>query len=201
MKDEIKNNINKDYAKYKWFFTSSEKLVIGGKNASQNDQLLKKIKSLGGEYIIMHTSQPGSPFSVILSDIKSISSTDIGECAIFTACFSQSWKSGKRKARVDIFNSSQINKSSSMKVGTWGVKGKVKKMEVNLELVLTVQKGILRSVPEKTIKNKGKILLKILPGNKNKEELLSEIHASLKERFSKNDILSALPSGGLQLLK
>lgn len=33
-----------DYLKYRWFFNSSGKLVVGGKNAAQNDELLSRIK-------------------------------------------------------------------------------------------------------------------------------------------------------------
>src|SRR3989338_3273146 len=96
-----------DYKKYKWFFTSSKKLVVGGKSSEQNDELLKSLKQTKKDYIVTHTSTPGSPFCAILEDIKKVSERDIEETAIFTGCFSRAWKSRKRNATIDIFYLSQ----------------------------------------------------------------------------------------------
>src|SRR3989344_4455030 len=130
-----------DYQKYRWFVTSSGKLVIGGKSAEQNEALLKKLKSSEEDRIIMHTAQPGSPFSVILSPINSVNSSDMIEGAIFTASFSRAWRQEKKKINVDIFYLSSLYKLSSMKKGTWGVKNSPKKSSTKLALVLTKQKG------------------------------------------------------------
>ena len=73
----------KDYEKYKWFYTSSGKLVIGGKSAEQNESLVKDIMRIKKNYIVMHTKEPGSPFAIILDDIKNVSENDLDETAIF----------------------------------------------------------------------------------------------------------------------
>ena len=156
----------KDYTKYKWFLTSSGNLVVGGKSADQNESLLLKLKKQKEDLTLMHTSDPGSPFSVILSE--SPSSSDIQECAIFTASFSKAWKQKKEKVQVDTFKLSQLYKLKSMKTGTWGVKPPVKRLSVSLALVLTKQKDKLRAVPERSIKSKKDILLKIVPGDTDK---------------------------------
>jgi len=189
-----------NYKKYKWFYTLSGKLVVGGKNSTQNDSLLKEIKSIRKEFIIMHTADPGSPFSVIVSDVKKVSRKDIEEAAIFTACFSQAWKSGKNKTLVHLFNSSQIYKSDEMKSGTWGVMGNVEKLLVNLSLVLTKQESVLRAVPEKSVKNNKDILARIYPGRIPKEDIFPKLAIEIGDKFSQSEILSALPAGGLRFL-
>lgn len=188
-----------DYKKYKWFYTLSGKLVVAGKSSEQNDSLVKRIKSLNKEFFIMHTSSPGSPFSVILSDMEKVNKNDIEECAIFTACFSKAWKSGKNKTSVDIFNSNQLRKSIGMKSGTWCVMGIVKILIVPLLLVLTKQKEVLRAVPEKSVKNKRDVLLKICPGKIQKEDFITKLAVEIGEKFSQNEILSALPAGGIRI--
>ncbi|MBU0760687.1 MAG: NFACT RNA binding domain-containing protein [Nanoarchaeota archaeon] len=190
-----------DYPKHRWFFTSSKKLVVGGKSSDQNDELLKKLKRGKKDYVAMHTSSPGSPFAVIISDKKDISKQDIEETAIFTGCFSRAWKQGKKKTSVDIFSTSQIYKTKKMKVGTWGVKGKIKRQSVPLELVLTKQENKLRAVPEFVVKNKKDILLKIRPGKIDKQEMLPKFQILLNESFSQEELLSALPSGGVTIVK
>lgn len=88
-----------------------------------------------------------------------------------------------------------------MKVGTWGVKGKIKRQSVPLELVLTKQENKLRAVPEFVVKNKKDILLKIRPGKIDKQEMLPKFQILLNESFSQEELLSALPSGGVTIVK
>jgi len=193
--------LEKNYRKYKWFYTASGKLVVGGKSADQNDTLLSIVKRSKNEHIIMHTAEPGSPFTVILADVKKVTRSDLEECAVFTGCFSRTWKAGKKKTIISIFQSSQIYKNRSMSTGTWGVSEKADKISVSLELVLTKQKGSLRAVPEKSVKNKKDILLKIVPGNIDKSEMLPKLQVELSDSYNQDELLSALPAGGLRIVK
>ena len=196
MKDHIE-----EYQKYKWFYTASGILVVGGKSAEQNDELLTRVKGMNKEYMVMHTSDPGSPFSILLADLKKVKAADKKESAVFTASFSRAWRTGKKTAKVDIFKLSQVKKNSKMKVGTWGVAGEVEHMEVPLKLVLTTQKGILRAVPALTVKNKKDILMQICPGKIDKQTMVPKFQIELDEKFSQVEILSALPAGGVAICR
>ena len=88
-----------------------------------------------------------------------------------------------------------------MQLGTWGVKEKIKTIEVQLSLVLTIQKDKLRAVPESSVKLEKQILLKIFPGKIDKQEMLGKLQVLLPSSFNKEEILSALPSGGLSIKK
>ena len=85
-----------------------------------------------------------------------------------------------------------------MKTGTWGINGQIKKKTVKLELVLTKQEGVLRAVPELTVK---KNLLKITPGKIDKRNMLLKMQVEMEEHFSPEEILSALPAGGVAIKK
>jgi len=189
-----------DYHKFRWFYTSSGKLVVGGKSAAQNDFLLMTLKENGKELMVMHTSEPGSPFSVILADLNKIKETDLIECAIFTGCFSRAWRSRKMKTMVDMFKLSQLYKSKEMKEGTQGVNGKIERILVKLELGLTRQNGILRAVPLQSIKSK-KPLIRVLPGNIEKSDISAKLELELDDVFDQEELLSALPAGGVSLVK
>jgi len=193
MKEIIDN-----YKKYKWFFTSSGKLVVGGKSALQNEELLHLIKREKKEFIIMHTSSPGSPFSIILSNPNKVTKGDLEQAAVFTACFSQVWKSGKSTTSVDIFKASQLSKPSKSKIGTWQVLGEVETVVVPLELYLTKQEGILRAVPEKAATRK---IFSILPGKVDKKDIIAKIQLETKEQLNQEQLLSALPAGGIKIVK
>ncbi len=188
-----------DYKKYKWFFTSSGKLVVGGKSAEQNDELLRKIKKFWKELYIMHTTSPGSPFCAIISDLADVSVKDLEECAIFTGCFSRGWKEMKRKTEVHIFKLSQLKKDKKMKDGTWSIKGEVNKMTVELKLALIKQGGVYRAVPVKTVGSAANIL-KVCPGEEDKTKMADKIIKKLKDKnVSKNELLAALPAGGVEI--
>lgn len=189
-----------DYTKYRWFFTSLGNLVIGGRSAQQNDELLIKLKKQKSDYIVMHTSSPGSPFSVIFADINKVEATEVEQTAAFTGCFSRAWRDHKKKVSVDIFKLSQLYKLKSMKVGMWGIKGKVQKRIVNLELALTKQKGKLRAVPETAIK-KSETLLKIRPGKIDKKAMFPKFQVLLPDNLSEEELLQALPAGGVSIIK
>ena len=192
----------KDYQKYRWFYTSSGKLVVGGKNSEQNETLIRKMKEMKMDFLAMHTTSPGSPFSIILADSKLVKESDREECAIFTASFSKAWKEEKKKTSVDIFNLSQLYKLKHMKQGTWGVKGEITRISAHVELVLTKQNNKLRAVPPITVKSDKDILLKIIPGGKlDKNLIFPKIQIAIEESFSKEDFLSAMPAGGIKIKK
>lgn len=194
----------KSFLKYRWFYTSSGLLVVGGKSAVQNDELLHKIKSIDSQFIILHTSEPGSPFCVILSPSNKVIKDDIEEAAFFTGCFSKAWKEGKMSTKVDIFNSDQIHKNKEMKSGTWGVYGNIKRINVSLCLVMVKQNNTLRAVPEKTaerLEDKSfSKKIKIYPGNIEKDHMFAKLELEIDESISKDEVLSAIPSGGFKII-
>lgn len=190
-----------DYTKYRWFFTSTGKLVVGGKSAEQNDELLKALKNSKNDFVIMHTSTPGSPFAVILTDTNDVEKTDLEEAATFTGCFSREWRDSRKKTSVDIFTLSQLSKNQSMKTGTWGVKGEIVRKNVELKLVLTRQKNRLRAVPEQTVKSKKEIIATFIPGALDKKYVLPKLHVQISSPVAQEEILSALPAGGVKILK
>ena len=82
-----------------------------------------------------------------------------------------------------------------MKIGTWQVSGKIKKIETPLELVLIEQEKVLRAVPLSLVKG-NRDIIKIIPGKITKEEKIIQLLKKLGNKYSKEEIISALPSGG-----
>lgn len=181
-----------DYKKYKWFFTKSGKLVVGGKSAESNDSLLTDLKIMRKELIVMHTKSPGSPFCAIIAPLNAVSESDLKECAIFTGCFSRAWKEGKKTTTVHSFRLSQLGKDSTMNKGTWNVSGKVKDFSVEMKLAVTLQNGIVRAVPIISV-SEDEIIAIAVPGKVDK----TKIKIALK--VNKEELISALPAGGVKL--
>ena len=190
------SNLDKKYENFRWFFTSNNVLVVGGKNDDQNEIVLKEF--LKQNYIVMHTTLPGSPFMIIQSDKPT--KTDLEETAIFCACFSQQWKLGRKLVDIDVFKGEQIYKTKGMKTGTFGIRGTKKTLKVRPELVLVIQNGKLRGVPKTSNQEK---LAEIKQGNLSKEQAAIKISEKIKDKYhfpiSKDEIMSAIPSDKLSV--
>lgn len=188
----------KRYENFRWFFTSNDVLVIGGKSDEQNEIVIKEF--LKPNYTVLHTKLPGSPFVIIQRDKPT--KKDIEEAAIFCACFSQQWKKGEKIIEVDVFRGEQVYKSKDMKIGTFGVKGERKTIKVVPELCLVIQNGKLRAVP-KTKKYETIAIIK--QGDLSKEEAVVKISKIIKDKYhypiSKEEILSAIPSDKLKIVE
>jgi hypothetical protein len=191
-----KSKPEKDYENYRWFFTSNDILVVGGKSDEQNESVIQNF--LKPDYTVMHTSAPGSSFMIIQSEKPT--KKDLEETAVFTACFSKQWKNGSSIVEIDMFKGSQIYKTNSMKLGTFGVKEDKKTLKVKPELVLIIQKGRIRAVPS-TIKEK--VLAEIKRGNLSKEQAAEKIAKKIKDQFdfpvSREEIMKAIPSDKLSV--
>jgi predicted ribosome quality control (RQC) complex YloA/Tae2 family protein len=109
--------------------TSSGKIMLAGKDASSNEELIKQVEK---NEIVLHTAKPGSPFVEIKGDAKEITKQDLKEAAIFCAKYSQAYKKARIKKAVEVhyFLGSNIFKDKTMPKGTFGVM-KVKKIIVN----------------------------------------------------------------------
>ena len=177
-----------DFKKYRWFFTSSGSLVIGGKSDSQNEEVVKEAKP---NEVVVHTKEPGSPFCVIKEAIEE-TSEDIKEAATFCACLSQTWKKSKGKPiEVHVFTKQQVEKKKSMKSGTFGIKGAYDKIKVIPELSLTFQEGVLRAVPFESD------IARIMPGEMKKEQAAMMISKKLEVPIE--EVMSALPADGISV--
>jgi len=184
----------KNYKNYRWFFTSNKTLVVGGKSEEQNESAIKHF--LKPNYIVMHTSEPGSPFMIIQSDKPT--KEDLEETAVFTGCFSKQWKKGNKKIEIDVFKGNQVYKLRSMKIGTFGVNGNKETVKINPELILVIQNGKFRAVPNPDGESK---LAVIKPGKLSKQEAAEKLAKIVRDKFHlpahKEEIMQAIPSDKL----
>ncbi|MFA5060938.1 MAG: NFACT RNA binding domain-containing protein [Candidatus Pacearchaeota archaeon] len=115
--------------KFREFTTSSGKIVLCGKSAKNNEELIEQVKP---SEIVLHTANPGSPFINIRGKAEK---KDIEESAVICAKYSHDWRDNRKDILVHIFKGSDIYKNKKMKLGTFGVREfqikKVKKEEIS----------------------------------------------------------------------
>jgi predicted ribosome quality control (RQC) complex YloA/Tae2 family protein len=113
---------------FRKFQTSSGKLVLAGKSAEANEDLISQAEA---SEVVLHTAKPGSPFV----NIKGKSTKkDLKESSVFCAKYSQDWRDNKKDVIVHVFKGKDVYKDKGMKLGTFGVRKhdnlKVKKAEI-----------------------------------------------------------------------
>ncbi|MBI2130251.1 DUF814 domain-containing protein [Candidatus Woesearchaeota archaeon] len=80
------------YEKFRWFKSSEGFLVIGGRDATSNEVVIKKYTESND--LVFHTDMAGSPFFVVKSDGKQIGEKTIQETADATCTFSRAEQEG-----------------------------------------------------------------------------------------------------------
>ena len=114
--------------KFRVFELSSGKIISGGKDADNNDELVWQASP---KDTLLHTFAPGSPF---VNVGENPTKQEINEAAVFCAKFSRDWRDNKKDVTVNKFQRSDMSKEKKAKAGSWSVKKqetiKVKKSEI-----------------------------------------------------------------------
>ncbi|MFB6294376.1 MAG: ribosome rescue protein RqcH, partial [Candidatus Nanohaloarchaea archaeon] len=93
---EQKKAEKKWYEKFRWFYSSDGYLVIGGRDATTNDMLVKKYMENNDVYV--HADFDGAPSVVVKNedggDRDNIPESTLQEAAQFAVTFAQAWEAG-----------------------------------------------------------------------------------------------------------
>ncbi|HDN90919.1 MAG TPA: DUF814 domain-containing protein, partial [Candidatus Aenigmarchaeota archaeon] len=201
---EIKRRKREWFEKFHWFFSSENFLVIGGRDAIQNEILFKK--HLEKDDVVLHTDIPGSPLTIVKGGKKASEAT-LREAAIFTASFSRAWKYNV-VPKVYWVGAEQISKSPPsgqfLPKGSFMIRGKrnfVKDLELRIAISYEEINGDLRVIygPEDSIRRKNKRYVVVVPGEERKEAVAKKILKLLGVNLDINEIIRALPSGGVKI--
>jgi len=81
------------YERFRWFYTSDGFLVIGGRDADQNEEIVKKY--MDKKDIFFHAQAFGAPITVVKTEGREITGEAIEEVAQFAVSYSSVWKAGQ----------------------------------------------------------------------------------------------------------
>jgi predicted ribosome quality control (RQC) complex YloA/Tae2 family protein len=92
------------FHRFRWFTTSDGVLVLGGKDASQNEELVKKYMEGGDRFV--HADVHGASVVIVKG-----TTTRMDEVVQFAASYSGAWRSGHATADVYSATPSQVSKT------------------------------------------------------------------------------------------
>lgn len=199
------------YEKFRWFFTSEERLALGGRDAHSNELLVRR--HLQDDDVVYHADLFGSPFFVLKGG-KAQTETEVGEMAQATVAFSSAWKTGLGSADAYWVNSDQVSTSAPsgefLPRGSFLIKGKKNFVQHNLvELAVGLDReGRVVSGPENAIKTVAGSYVVVRPqrekGSDTAKRVLKDLESPVDEtqaRVSVDEVLRMLPAGGGKVLR
>ncbi|MBT4191685.1 MAG: DUF814 domain-containing protein [Candidatus Diapherotrites archaeon] len=201
------------FEKYRWFFTSDGFLVVGGKNAVQNEEIVKK--RMKKEDLYFHAEVYGAPhcFLQVKDDkgrIKVPSEQSKKEAAEFAVTFSKAFE--QKLSQADAYNvkPEQVSKKapSGQSMGTgafmiYGERNWFKNSAVNCAIGYNQKEKILMSGPITAIRKKCIRVFELKQGNTEKNKAAKELQKRFKDKglvFTNSEILSLLPNGSFDIV-
>ncbi len=196
------------YEKYRWFITSAGLLAVGGRDASSNESLLRKIMKPND--LVFHADIQGSPFFLIPnnSDDKSIM-----EAAIATASFSRAWRAGLSSADVYYVKPEQVKfaapsgeflpRGGAILVGP---KNYIKGVRLQIGIGLIEIENSLKvfSAPLSSSSSHCKWFVEIIPGRLQQSEAAKKISKMLMKVYETvppvEEFQRALPAGNSDIV-
>jgi len=124
--------------KVRWFFSSEGFLVIGGRDATTNEIVIKK--HTADNDIVFHTDLAGSPFFVVQTSGKKVGKSTMQEVADATVTFSRVFKLGQSNSPVFWVKPSQVSKEAQtgeyLTKGAFMIRGKTNYIDNKINLAV-----------------------------------------------------------------
>lgn len=201
------------YHRFRWFFTSDGALVIGGRDADQNEELVKRY--MERRDLFFHADVHGASVTVLKGGEGSI-----GEAAAFAAVYSGAWKSGHLTADVYAVEPSQVSKTapSGEYIGKGGfmIRGERRYFRnIPLAIAIGVQLEPEFSViggPPDVISRRANVWVELRPGRFEQSDVTKKVlrllrqqliglgHAGYARLVRSEDVAAFVPPGGSEIV-
>lgn len=201
------------FEKFRWFISSEGFLVIGGRDATTNEIIIKK--HTDKDDIVCHTDMSGSPFFVIKKNSAKEKGKEIGEATIqeaidATFCLSRAWKLGLVSGDTFWVRPEQVSKEAQageyLAKGAFMIRGKTNYLSPNSRFAVGIvekgdQAGKMMGAPLSAIKThcKEKEFVEVMQGKEKSSDVAKKIRAKIGGDL--DDIIAALPPGGVAVNK
>jgi hypothetical protein len=177
------------YHRFRWFYTTDGVLVVGGKDADQNEELVKKY--LEGGDIFMHAEAHGASVVVVKG-----STEHPEEAAQAAVSYSGAWRSGQFAADAYAASPDQVSKTPPsgeyISRGSFVVRGeRTFFRNIPLEIAIGLQLDPVEQViggPPSTVKKYAPIWVKLRPGRFEPNDIAKKVVRSLKEKARERGI-------------
>jgi predicted ribosome quality control (RQC) complex YloA/Tae2 family protein len=212
------------YERFRWFHTSDGFLVIGGRNADQNEELVKKYTERGD--LFFHTQAHGAPVTILKATGPSEAARDVEipegsreEAAQFAVSYSSVWKDGHFSGDVYMVTPDQVSKTPEpgeyVEKGSFVVRGERTYYEdtpvgVAVGIQVEPQTRVIGGPPS-AIETQAATSIRLEPGRYAQNDIAKLLYREFRERFvdqsfvrrvaSPDRIQEFCPTGGSRMVE
>lgn len=201
-KKRVKKNL-KWYEKLRWFVTSDNVLVVGGRDANTNESIVKKY--LDKNDIYLHADIHGATSTSVKLEGKSLNDNIIKEAASFAASYSSAWSKGFSTQDVFWVHPDQVSKTPEpgefLPKGSFVIRGnrtyvRGAKVQIAIGIVDYEGKRVMAG-PVDALEAHCENFVVLKPGYTKKEAIAKKILHEINEDelLNLDDIIRVLPSG------
>ena len=182
------------FEKFHWFISSDGLLVIGGRDATSNEIVIKK--HAGPQDLVFHTDMAGSPFVVVKNEGGGeVPEATREEAAQLTAVFSRGWKNGMATLPVFSARPEQVTKTpnpgESLPKGAFVIRGELTYYSPRMEYALgSYQEKVMGGPLQAVRKHCGKAVVIVQGSDK-----VSDVAKAVQKRIGGglDEIIRKLP--------
>jgi predicted ribosome quality control (RQC) complex YloA/Tae2 family protein len=176
------------YHRFRWFITSDGIVVLGGRDASQNEELVKKYMA-GGD-LFVHADVHGASVVIVKGRTERMD-----EVAQFAASYSGAWRSGHFSADVYSALPPQVSKTPEsgefISRGSFIVRGERTwyrnvPLAVGIGLMLEPQAAVIGGPPS-VIRGKTKAYRELRPGQYEPNDVAKKVLRILKQNVTEEE--------------
>ncbi|MDP2841859.1 MAG: ribosome rescue protein RqcH, partial [Candidatus Methanoperedens sp.] len=188
------------YEQFRWFVSSDGFLVIGGRDAQSNEDIVKKY--LEKRDIFFHAHVSGSPAVVIKTEGKDVPETTLMEAAQFTVSYSVIWKSGQASGDAYWVLPEQVSKTPEsgeyVAKGAFVIRGqrnyyKDVMLGAALGLILNEEKRLIGG-PVSAVRKIAQLVMEVEPGEFEQNDLSKKIYRMLTDKFEDKRLIKEIAS-------
>ena len=181
------------YEKFRWFYSSDGFLVIGGRDATTNEIIVKK--QMEPDDIVFHAEIVGAPFVLIKTHGKEIPQQTINQAAQQAASYSRAWKEQFTAVNVYWIHPDQVSKTppsgQSLKKGSFMIRGNknfVRGVDLRVAIGVKMDNDQIRVIggPVDAVASQTKAYVHVVQGTMKSSELAKKIRHVLSQKVSED---------------
>ncbi|MDW8035283.1 MAG: NFACT family protein, partial [Candidatus Korarchaeum sp.] len=191
------------YERFRWFYTSSKLLVLCGRDAQTNSEVVDRY--MERDDLFFHIDMPGGAVVILKTGGVEPDQKSIEQAAIAAASFSRAWKEGFSYADVYYVKGDQVSKHAPsgmyLPKGSFYITGRRNYLRVKLELAIGLQEtpdGLKLTVAPPDAPFLCSVRMR--PGSMRKEEAAIRIKNKLVECLERNVKISGFSESSVDEL-
>ena len=198
------------YERFRWFHTTDGFLVIGGRNADQNEELVKKYMSGGDRFF--HAQAHGGPVTILKATGPSEAAKEVDfpeetlrQAAQFAVSHSSVWKAGQHAGDVYMVDPDQVSKTPEsgeyIEKGSFVIRGdRTYFTDLAVDLAVGIQCAPQTRVvggPTTAVADHAATHLRLRPGKYAQNDMAKRCYRELKTRFADESFVRSVASPDL----